>query len=635
VDLAEATLSRGLALGWQPDPILTVSEWADQHRVLVAETTRQHGSWRTDRTPYLREIMDCLSSHSTVRHVAFMKGAQIGGTEMGLNWLGYIIHNSPNPTMAVYPRIEDAEDVSKDRVSTMIAAAPELETRVRENRSRDSGNTILKKVFRGGFIKFSGANSAASLRSKPICNLFRDEIDAFPDDVDGEGDPLALSEERTNTYSRKKKILDVSTPTIKDVSKIEKQYRASDQRRYFIPCPSCGHMDFLTFRDVGHHRIEFDEAHPELAHMVCAGCGAKVEEHHKSVMLAGGEWRATAQSDGRIRGYHLSALYSPIGWLSWEEVVRRFLAAKDDTSKLKVWVNTCMGEAWEEKSDGVNASEILNRRETYPADIPNGVGALTMSVDVQGDRLEWKIKGWGAGEESWLIQTAAIPGDPDRAEVWKELDQVRHTAWRHESGQEFKPDICVIDSGGHHTDQVYKYARERAHQGVYAIRGGNTQGQPLVGRSTVERSYRGRLWTLCVDTGKETVYARLRISKPGPGYMHMPDWIEQDYVDQLTAERSYRKYVRGRGSVRVWAKLGDRRNEALDLEVYALAALYMRGQPFVRALGERASRWAQPVLGLGEGGQPPAQAQHEAAPAHPDRRPATPRPRGWTTGWRK
>ena len=643
VDLAEQALGRGLTEGWRPDPVFTVSEWADENRVLVAETTRLHGRWRTERTPYLREIMDCLSVYSPVRHVALMKGSQIGGTELGLNFLGYIIHAAPNPTMAVYPRVEDAEDVSKSRVAPMIEATPALAERVRERVSRGSGNTISLVRFRAGFLKFSGANSAASLKSKPICNLFRDEIDEYPDDVDGQGDPLALSEVRTNTYERKKKILDVSTPTVEGASKIETLYKASDRRRYYIPCPECGHMDFLTWRDVAHHHIEFDEATPELVHMVCSGCGAAIEERHKPDMLARGEWRATAESDGRVRGYHLSALYSPLGWLSWEEILRRFLQAKKDPSLLKTWVNTVLGESWKDDRGAPPKEEvILGRAEEYAAEVPAGVGALVMSVDVQADRLEWIVKGYGADEESWLIARSAIPGDPQKAEVWEELDRVRRQTWRHESGQKLRLDIVTIDSN-YKSDHVYRYCRMHSDQRVYAVRGGSVYGVPLVGRPTAKNPYGARLYTLCTSSGKDTVYARLKISPPqpgapAPGYMHMPAWIDRDYVEQLTAERPFPKWIPRQGSVIEYRKLEGRRNEALDCEVYALAGLYILGLGFVRGLKERARRYAQPVLGLDAPGGAAAAPAPEPAPEPPAPAPrASRRPQrgGWVKGWRR
>ena len=650
MDSATAALSRGFAAGWLPDPVILPSEWADRYLELPAETTREHGHYRIGRTPFLREPMDCLSVYSPVRHVVFMKPAQIGASTMLRALIGSFIHNTPGPIMYLNPTVELAEDASKDHISPMIQAVPELAALVRENRSRASGNTIDLKKFRGGFLKMSGANSAVSLRAKAIRFLLRDEIDAYPDDVDGEGDPLALSEERTNSYTEICKILDLSTPTIDGFSKIQKLYLTSDQRRYFIPCPECRHLDFLTWRDVAHHSIEFDEARPELTHMRCSSCHATIEERHKPWMLAehghGGlaEWRPTAESDGQVRGYHLSGLYSPLGWLPWEQLVRRFLRAKKDRSLLKVWVNTGLGETWkEDASDGPPKEEVLlARAEKYPAEVPAGVGCLVMSVDVQADRLEWIVKGYGADEESWLIARSAIPGDPLKDDVWTDLDRVRRQAWKHESGQKLRADIMTIDSN-YSADRVYKYCRTHAGDRVYAVRGGNLVGVPLVGRPTANNAYRARLYTLCTGSGKETIYSRLKIGRPQagmpePGYMHLPEWIDRDYVEQLTAETSFPQWVPGKGTVRVWRKKEGVRNEALDCEVYALAGLHILdrgGMGFIRGLKERARRFAHPVLGLeapaGEAAAP-APPPEPLAPARASRRPQR---GGWVTKWRR
>lgn len=639
LDPGAAALFRGMRAGFKLDPILRVSEWADRFRLLQAETTRQHGRWRTDRTPYLREIMDCLSAHSAVQRLVLMKGAQIGGTEALLNWLGYIIHNAPGPTMVVYPTIESAEDQSKDRISPMLTATPELAELVRENKARGSGNTILEKKFRGGMLKISGANSAVMLRSKPIRYLCFDEVDGFPADVDGEGDPIALAEARTNTFSSNRKIAMVSTPKIKGFSRIEAEYLASDQRRYFIPCPECGHMDFLTWQTVGHHQIQFDPLVPAAAHMVCSGCGAHVEERHKNMMFAAGEWRPTAVGASGVRGYHISGLYSPLGWFSWAEAASAFVKAKENPVLLKVWVNTCLGETWEEKAESVDPDALLARAHEYAAEVPDGVGVLVASVDVQADRLEWKVKGYGADEQSWLIAYGAIPGDPSTEKIWFQLDElVLNQTFTHQSGHLLKIECMAVDAA-FNSDMVYRYCKARLARRVFAVRGDTAAGKPLVGRPSANNAYRTRLYMLCVNSGKDTVFARLRIGAPGPGFMNMPRWIDREYVDQLTAERSFRKYVKGKGSFRVWEKVRDR-NEALDLEVYALAALYIMGPRFVRGLAARATRLAQRVAGAAAGkGEAPPEPEAPPAPEPP----APPRagwqtqirPNKWVTGWKK
>ena len=614
------------ATGLAPDPDSTVSQWADEHRALSEVASAEPGRWRTARTPYLREIMDALSPSHPVERVVVMKGAQIGGTECGNNWIGYVIHRVPGPMLMVQPTVEIAKRVSKQRIAPMIEATSVLRERVAESRSRDSGNTVQVKEFEGGVLIITGANSGAGLRSMPIRFLFMDEVDEYPGDVDGQGDPVALAEKRTATFSRRK-ILLTSTPTTKGLSRIEREYLESDQRRYFVPCPLCGHMDYLLWRGADHHHIEWDETHPETAHMLCGGCGGRVDERCKTEMLERGEWRPTAGHVGRTAGYHLSALYSPLGWKSWSQCASEFLQAKEDPFRLKTWVNTVLGETWEERGDSVATGSLLARLERYPAEVPTGVGVLVAAVDVQGDRLEAVVKGYGAGEESWLIAFTQLHGDPACEAVWFELDKFLGQTFDHESGQKLRVECTVVDSGGAHTEHVYRYTRARLAKRVFPIKGGSVAGRPLVERPSRHNRYNVPLYVLCVDTGKDMVFSRLRISSVGPGFMHLPDWVDEEYLAQLTAEKAIRKYVKGRGAVREWIKLRDR-NEALDLEVYALAALHVLGQPFVRGLAARAAKFATPTLGLAEA------EPREATPPPPSSR-APRRVGGWVGNWRK
>jgi phage terminase large subunit GpA-like protein len=340
-------VARAWALGWKPEPRLTVSQWADEHRMLSSKASAEPGRWDTARTPYLREIMDTLSATHPCQRVVYMKGAQVGGTECGNNWIGYVIHHAPSPTLVVQPTVEVAKRFSKQRIAPMIEATPALRERVAEVRSRDSGNTTFMKEFEGGQLIMTGANSGAGLRSMPIRNLFMDEVDEYPGDVDGQGDPVALAEKRATTFGRRKVLL-VSTPTIKGLSRIEREYLASDQRRFFVPCPECGHCDWMRWEN-----IRWTEGDPGSARLACTGCGTLLEERHKPEMLGRGEWRPTAAGDGRTAGFHLSSLYSPLGWKSWVQCVAEFLQAKDDPSRLKTWVNTVLGETWEERGDSV------------------------------------------------------------------------------------------------------------------------------------------------------------------------------------------------------------------------------------------------------------------------------------------
>lgn len=639
VSIAEQVFLQAWREGFTADPDMTTSEWADAYRVLVSVSSAEAGRFQMARTPYMREIVDTLSPQHPAERVVLVGGAQIGKSEGGNNWLGRTMDLSPCAMMMVQPTVDMAENYSKERIQPMIVSTPRLAKLVMENRSRDGGNTLLVKKFKGGMLKITGANSAVGLRSTPIKNLFLDEIDGYPLDVDGEGDPMALAEARTTTFPRRK-IYATSTPTLKGLSRIETLYLASDQRRYFVPCPHCGHFDWMRWAS-----IDFRNEDPETTHLLCNSCGVLIEERYKTWMLAeenGAHWRATATGDGKTAGFHVSGLYSPLGWLSWKQIVAEFLAAKNDPPKLKVWVNTRLAETYEERGDSVDPAGVMARAERYPAEVPDGVGVLVASVDVQGDRLEWKVKGYGAGEESWLIAWGQIPGDPSLEATWLEVDTLLAQHFLHASGQKLRIECMAIDSGGHHTENVYRYARSRSQRRVFAVKGGNMTGQPLVGRPTSNNPYRARLYSLCVDTGKEIVYSRLRVGTPGPGYMHMADGVVSDeYAAQLTAEKAVRKYVRGRGTVRQWIKTRAR-NEALDLEVYCLAALHILGQPFIRSLSGRAAKCSVRVAQQLE----LASAEDDAdtsypIPTPPPARPIAPtrgtagRRGGWVKGWRK
>ena len=611
------------AEGFQPEPVMTVSEWADEYRRLSSVASAEPGRWRTDRTPYLREIMDLLSPSSPVQRIVFMKGAQVGGTECGNNWVGYIIDRSPGPILYVEPTVEVAKRVSKQRLAPMIDATPILRGKVAESRSRDSGNTTFVKEFAGGILIMTGANSGSGLRSMPVRYLFGDEVDEYPGDVDGQGDPVSLAEKRTTTFSRRKVFL-VSTPTIRGLSRIEREFLTSDQRRFFVPCPECLNYDWIRWEN-----IRWDGIDPSTARLTCVACNAQIEERHKVSMLPAGEWRPTAEGDGRTAGYHLSGLYSPLGWKSWSECVSEFLDAKDDAMHLKTWINTVLGETWEERGESVEPAAILARAEKYEAEVPNGVGILTAAIDVQGDRLEIQVKGWGASEESWLVAHTQIYGDPGTEKVWFEADTFLLQTFEHQSGRRVKIGLTVVDSGGHHTEQVYKFCRARVGRRVFPVKGSSSRGTEVVGRPTDRNRYRVHLYMVGTDTAKDAVYSRLRIPGPGPGYMHLPDWVDAEYVAQMTSEKSIRKYIKGRGTVRQWVKIRER-NEALDLEVYCLAALYIMGTPVVRSLKERARK-----LSLPPGDADPADGDPAIDPADPPTRrgPRPRRPGGWLSGY--
>lgn len=573
-------LFKHIATNAKPPPELTVSEWADQNRFLAASSAAEPGRWRTDRVPFMREIMDCLSASSPVQDVCLMKGAQVAGSESGNNWLGYIIDQDPGPTMMVQPTVDTAKNYSQKRIAPMISSSPALRSRVKDSRSRDSGNKMLSKEFPGGFLIITGANSAAGLRSNPIKNLFLDEIDAYLPDVDGEGDPVDLAFARTRTFSMRK-VFKISTPTISGQSRIETEYDATDKRRYFVPCPYCNHMHILEWK---HFIIPEDDSGkmvPEDAFMVCPECGSKIEEHHKTWMFANGQWRATAPQNihPRKRGYHLSALYSPVGIFSWAECAEEWRKAQRDRRRLKVFINTILGECFqEEEGEELEHEALFNRREEYGCQVPAPVMLLTAGVDVQDDRLEIEVVGWGVGKESWGIDYRRFLGNPSQPAVWDELDEYLLREFKRASGMQMRIACCFIDSGGHHTQDVYRFTRPREGRKVFSIKGRGGAGIPFVGRHSRNNPVKAALIPIGVDDGKETLWSRLKIEQPGDGYCHFPSdnarGYDQNYFKGLVSERRLLTYEKGRPVFKWRRRPGStRRNEPLDIRNYAMAAL--------------------------------------------------------------
>lgn len=554
--------------GLRPPPDLTVSEWAAKYRILDNKTP-EPGPWRNERTPYLREIMDELSPRSKAEKVVFMKGSQIGATEAGINWVLSIIDLTPAPLLHVQPTVDLGRKASKMRFTPAIASCKRLRDRVAENKSKDKSNTILQKDFPGGTMVITGANSAAGLRFMSICYLFADEIDGYPPDADGEGDPLELAKRRVANWARRKEFLP-STPTIKDMSRIETEFEDSDKRYYFVPCPFCQFEQTITWDKLKFDSTDHKKA-PDTVRMICCNCGEEIYEYHKTEMLAAGRWKPTNQ-DGKYPGFHLSALYSPVGWYSWKKAVDQHLKALGDPLKRKVWVNTVLGELWDEETVTIDHHWLMKRRKKYKAQIPDGVLILGLGVDTQDDRLESTLYGYGLDWESWVIEHNLFTGDPDRQKVWDDLEQYRNQIYIHEKGFQMKAAATCIDAMGHKTDAVYNYCRPRFMQRVFAIQGVEGPGRPLIVNYNLIKNKKVYLFRISSDSGKETIYSRLKINKPGPGYIHFPNNLPENFFKQLTSEK--RVKIRSQGIPKLrWILPAGRRNEALDIAVYALAAV--------------------------------------------------------------
>jgi phage terminase large subunit GpA-like protein len=637
--------------GLSPEPALLVSEWADMHRMLGSRGSAEPGPWRTERTPYLREVMDALSPAHPARRVVFMKGAQVGATESGNNWIGYVIHHAPGPMLAVQPTTELAKRFSEQRVDPLLEETPALRERVAPARSRDSGNRQLSKDFPGGQLVMTGANSAVGLRSMSARFLFLDEVDAYPGDVDGEGDPISLAEARARTFGWRRKVFLVSTPTIAGRSRIEREYEASDRRRFFVPCPHCGAMQWIRFE-----RLVWDAGAPETVRYRCEACDGAIGEQHKTVMLAGGEFRATAKAaDPHTVGFHISSLYSPVGWLSWEQIARDWEAAQGKPEDLKTFRNTVLGETWQERGEAPDWERLVERREAFAmALVPAGALVLTLGIDSQDDRLECDVWGWAPGFTSWLIDHVVIEGSPREAATWDRAAALMARDWPRAGGGYMRIARACVDTGGRDTAAIYGHLRRLRDPRIVATKGveGWNRAQPVQGPTPVDALVDGRkirrglkLWTVSVSVWKADLYRRLWLGRGDtegfpPGWVHIPESAPAEWVKQLVSEQ-LRTVKDKRGFTRQeWAKLRER-NEALDCAVLARAALWLLGADRYgdRWWQQRAEEEANAAMQAGAAEEPEDDTGDDApdpTPQPPARPPAAVRPRNWLaprTGW--
>jgi phage terminase large subunit GpA-like protein len=471
--------------------------------------------------------------------------------------------------LLIQPTVEMAKRFSRQRLESLIENTPCLRGRVKDARSRDSGNTVLLKQYTGGTLILTGANSAVGLRSLPAKYVLMDEIDGFPLDADGEGDPIALATKRTAAFGSQKRILCFSTPTIAGFSRIEALYQQSNQQRFFVPCSRCGFFQVLLWPN-----LRWDEGNPQTARYICESCGEAIRNHEKTGMLARGEWRATAAGDGRTSGFHINALYAPVGWLSWADLAREWIEAQKSEETLQVFVNTVLAQTWaDQNSQPVDADVLYGRREAFAAEVPMGASLLTAGVDVQDDRLELEIVGWGRNEQSWRVQYSVLYGDPTQPEVWNELDRLLLRDLRHESGFELDVSAVCVDTG-YHSAEAQEFCRPRLARKVWPVKGAPGFSKPIFPRRTGgSHGSKNLLFLAGVDSAKEKVYAKLRVETAGAGYCHFPLTRDQEYFTQLCAERITVKHTNG-FPTRCWGKSPSARNEALDCRTYALVALH-------------------------------------------------------------
>lgn len=554
-DLLDKTLKEAL-LNALPQTNLTCSQWADKFRYVSPERSRFAGKWSNDKTPYLKEIMDAASD-PTVRRLVFKKSSQVAGSEFIVNYLGYRIHLAP--TMMIY--CAENEDKSNAFVYESFDTATEVTPVLRERITAKTGtedNNLKRKKFPNGLLSIVYASSAAQLSSRPAEVICLDEVDACVEN--SEGSPVALLEARTKTFDDIKKVILVSSPRDKETSVIEAEYETSDKRKYFVPCPHCGEYQVLQWKNVKWDDEPFD------AYYVCEVHGCVIEHDEKEGMLQKGKWIAEAEFRGTA-GFFINELYSP--FTAWGKMADAFLKAKKFRSTLRTWTNTSLGEAWEEKGEEIEYADLKFNREDYEFQVPHGVTVLTAGVDVQDDRLELEVVGWGRDFESWSIDYHVIEGSPGLFDVWDSLSDYLTQDFEG-SNQIFKIKAVCIDSGGHHTNQVYKFCRANKGRRWFPIKGSNEISQPIATKSSNRK--RERLHIVGTDTAKDEIFSFLKVEENGPGRCHFPLDYEEEYFKQLCAEKKITKYRSG-VAYKTYVKIKEsNRNEALDCRVYAAAA---------------------------------------------------------------
>ena len=568
----------------KPVAKILVSDWSEQH-LQLPQTSAEPGLWRRDRAPYQPGLMDAVCE-PRVRKVSIMTSAQTGKSTICNAIIARYIDIDPCPIMFTQPTIQLAQRFSKEKLSPMISDIKVLSDKIIQA-ERHAASTILMKLFKGGLLSLSGANSPASLASMSIRLLLCDEIDKYPPSAGSEGDPVELAIQRTATFWNSKVIL-VSTPSIKGASRIEDSYEKSDKRLFFVPCPHCGYKQHLIWERIQYPGKGTEDFKPDMGvYYICESCETPIVESSKQEMVLAGEWIATATPENPNHvGFHCNRLISP--WVSWVDMAYDYESSKDDPLQLQVFVNSSLGLPFERNlGDSLDWEKLHQRSETSSyqrGEVPQGVLMLTAGVDVQGDRLEVSIWGWGRGEQSWLIDHQQIFGDPIENDVWQQLTHLVARKYQHESGKPIGIRATCVDSG-YLTHDVYMQVRKRRHLNMFAIKGQAGSGKLFVNRPRyMEINYRGKviergikLYVLGVDSGKETLYSRTNIETPRSKYINFPGGMDTNYFQGFCSEIQVKKHRAGQVYF-AWEKLpGIHNNEPLDCALYALAAGHLAG----------------------------------------------------------
>lgn len=565
----------------RPPPDLKPSEWAESH-VKIPVGNAVPGFIRFDNAPYQREPLDMLVNPDCYR-ITMMWAAQVGKTQLALCGQGYHIAMRPVSQMMMQPSQTDLQVWMNTKFSPMVEATPSIRERMAKPRGRDGVNNSNMKSYPGGFLMFAWSGSPKTMRGRSAPVIVADEVDGY--EASEEGHPVSLLWQRAATFGDQRKLVEISTPTVKGQSYIEKAFEAGDQRRFHVPCPDCGEHQVLAWGQVTWHgKDEADEMQtPGSARYVCANCGSLWDDGKRKVAIRAGEWRGAKPFIGHA-SYHLNELYSTFRRL--RDIVQSYLD-KLATDDLQTFTNVSLAETFEEKGEQADPDGLMVRAEKFAAPVPAGGLVLTAGVDMQQDRLEVEIVAWGHSEESWSVDYQVLWGDPLQDDVWEELEEVLSSTWLHESGAQLSLTAACVDTGGTggNTQAAYDWLRGKTGRRIFGIKGVGGWGRPIVAAPTRKRSGKNvrkiDLFLVGTDEAKLTVMRRLSVENPGPGYCHVPSDRGADWYQQLTAEKLMTRYVKG-FPVREWHQTRPR-NEALDCRVYAIAALKIANPSFKRA----------------------------------------------------
>jgi phage terminase large subunit GpA-like protein len=568
--LIHATRAKSFA----PRKVQTVSEFADAERRLSKKGSAEPGPWHTDRNPPLREPMDCMSARSTVKDVVIMFPVQFGKTEIAINCLAYHMTNGFGPIMVCLPGEVSMNKWVQQKLNPMIEETLIVQRSLVTQNSRNSANTKEFKDFIGGQLYLEHAGSPSRLKSTSVKYLIVDELTEFAGNLVSGDDPLMLLEDRTSAFPSTYKRLYISSPGIKGLCRTDELYQKSDQRRYFMPCPHC--QTEIIFEWSGLHWTEGGQD----VRYICPECACEIEEHYKTSMIKKGRWIATNPGPA-LRGYHINALYYQIGLgPRWAVLVDMWLQACNDLARLKSFLNSRLAETWEDPAmRAVKMNVIADRAEAYRLRVaPVGVACITAGVDTQDNRLAVQIIGWGKGMAAWVLDYVELYGDPADDAVWVALTELLNKPIEHINGYKLPISATAIDAGGHRTEAVKDYVRQRMIRRPMVIFGAVLNNAPVlskpkaqdvnwkgvlskrgvhihhVGSVAIKNLLFGRLAT---DGDKETA-ARL---------VHFSEDLPREYFSGITSETfdpRTNRFIKKRGA----------RNEMLDCWVYAYAAAY-------------------------------------------------------------